>query len=77
LPLLSDPSQATQLATAQEAAREEDIDGEALSTFAENDIHDVLQVTKFGPKRKLWARLQAGHVANHVVYWPLATSSTT
>ena len=55
------------MATAQKAARDEDIDGEALFTFAEKDIHDVLQVTKLGPKRKLWARLQAGRVVNHVV----------
>jgi hypothetical protein len=44
LPLPREPSQATQLAVAQKAVRDEDIDGEALLTLGETDIQDVLQV---------------------------------
>ena len=47
------------MAIAQQAVGEEDIDGEALFTLTEKDIQEVLQVTKFGPKRKLWARIKA------------------
>ena len=47
------------LESAVAKVREEEIDGEALLTLAEKDIREVLGVTKFGPVRKLWARLQA------------------
>jgi hypothetical protein len=48
LPLLGEPSQAAQLAIAQKAVRDEDVDGEALFTLAEKDIPDVLKAGQYG-----------------------------